>query len=490
MDQSTHPIWKPETGITDLEGDPNELSAPEIPGIKAVWTDQRQRLKGTTQLSTFTEKLSREWAIETGIIENLYDIERGVTQTLIERGFQAEILSHGSTNKPPSYVIQLLKDQKDALDGVFDFVKNRRQLSISYIKELHASLLHSQDSTEGLDAQGRPVKIQLIKGEWKKQANYPMRDDVMYTYCPPEQVSSEMDQLIILHNQHRDKGVSSDVQAAWLHHRFTQIHPFQDGNGRVALAIASLVLVKDGLFPLVVKRDDRASYLDALEAADNGDLKPLIDLIAKLQITQFREATRISEALLIEEDTRSALHSLKTMAQGVASDKYETLREVFRLAKTLEKDIESRLNEIVIDIKDSLQEIVKTANTCVITSSLENDYYFRSQIIENAKHNIGYFADTSEYRSWIALKMSWSRQSRLVFTIHGIGKPFNGSLICAPFLEFKDIDNEGQRSTLVPIAEEGFIFFYNEDQVKLLARFTMWRENVLKVAIKELTQNL
>ena len=490
-DQLTHPIWKPETGITDLEGDPNELSAPEIPGIKAVWTDQRQRLKGTTQLSTFTEKLSREWAIETGIIENLYDIERGVTQTLIERGFQAEILSHGSTNKPPSYVIQLLKDQKDALDGVFDFVKDRRQLSISYIKELHASLLHSQDSTDGLNAQGRSVKIQLIKGDWKKQANYPMRDGVMYTYCPPEQVSSEMDQLIILHNQHRDKGVSSDVQAAWLHHRFTQIHPFQDGNGRVARAIASLVLVKDGLFPLVVKRDDRASYLDALEAADNGDLKPLIDLIAKLQITQFREATRISEALLIEEDTRSALHSLKTMAQVVACDKYETLRgEVFRLAKTLEKNIESRLNEIVVDIKYSLQEIVKTANACVITSSLENNNYFRSQIIENAKHNIGYFANTSAYRSWIALKMYWSRQSRLVFTIHGIGKPFNGSLICAPFLEFKDIDNEGQRSTLVPIAEEGFIFFYNEDQAKLLARFTMWRENVLKVAIKELTQNL
>lgn len=489
-DQLTHPIWKPETGITDLEGEPNELSAPEILGIKAVWKDQRHRLKGTTQLSAFTEKLSREWAIETGIIENLYDIERGVTQTLIERGFQAEILSHGSTNKPPSYVVQLLKDQKDALDGVFDFVKNRRQLSTSYIKELHGCLLRSQDSTEGLDAQGRPVKIPLIKGDWKKQANSPMRDGVMYTYCPPEQVSSEMDQLIILHNQHRDKGVSSDVQAAWLHHRFTQIHPFQDGNGRVARAIASLVLVKDGLFPLVVKRDDRASYLDALEAADNGDLKPLINLIAKLQIIQFREATKISEALLIEENTRSALYRLKTMAQGVASDKYETLREVFGLAEALEENIKSRLNEIADEIKDSLQKIVETANAYVITSSSENDYYFRSQIIENAKHNIGYFANTSAYRSWIALKMYWSRQSRLVFTIHGIGKPFNGSLICAPFLEFKDIDNEGQRSTLVPIAEEGFIFFYNEDQAKLLARFKMWRENVLKVAIKELTQNL
>ncbi|MSO76370.1 MAG: hypothetical protein EXQ87_05590 [Alphaproteobacteria bacterium] len=93
-------IWNPTTGVTDLETDPQQLSASEIPGIKAVWTDQRTRLKGTRQLLDFTEKLSREWAIETGVIENLYEIERGVTQTLIERGFQAELLTHGSTNKP------------------------------------------------------------------------------------------------------------------------------------------------------------------------------------------------------------------------------------------------------------------------------------------------------------------------------------------------------------------------------------------------------
>ena len=118
-------------------------------------------LKGTAQLSEFTEKLSREWAIETGIIENLYEIERGVTQTLIEHGFQAELLSHGSTNKPRDYVIQLLRDQKDALDGVFDFVNNNRNLSSSYIKELHAALLRSQNLTEAVDALGRHVEIPL-----------------------------------------------------------------------------------------------------------------------------------------------------------------------------------------------------------------------------------------------------------------------------------------------------------------------------------------
>ncbi len=490
-DMTEHPIWNADTGITDLEADPAQLSASEIPGIKAVWTDQRKRLKGSAQLSDFTEKLSREWAIETGVIENLYEIERGVTQTLIERGFQAELLSHGSTNKPREYVLQLLRDQKEALDGVFDFVKSDRSLSASYIKELHAALLRSQDTTEGLDAQGRHVDVPLIKGAWKTQANHPVRDGITFMYCPPEHVGSEMDRLIQMHSDHVGKSVPSEVQAAWLHHRFTQIHPFQDGNGRVARAIASLVLVKDGLFPLVVTRDDKPTYLDALEAADVGDLKPLIDLIARLQIAQFRKASAISESLLVEENVQAALGGLLKAADKVAAEQLTALRRVFDLARIIEEDLSIRLNAITPTVATALQRVSDGASAFVTKSGSETDHYFRAQIIENAKRHIGYFADTSEYRSWVALNMRWSRRGQLVFAVHGIGRPFNGSLICAPFLEFKDTDEEGQlRAALVPVAEEGFVLFYNEDKERLLSRFRPWRENVLKVALKELTQNL
>lgn len=485
------PIWNPKTGITDLEADPTTLSASEIPGIKAIWTDHRTRLKGTSQLSDFTERLSREWAIETGVIENLYEIERGVTQTLIERGFQAELLSHGSTNRPREYVLQLLRDQKEALDGVFDFVSSKRALSVSYIKELHAALLRSQDTTEGVDAQGRFVEIPLIKGAWKTQANYPVRDGVTYAYCAPEHVAAEMDRLVEIHADHIKKNVPSEVQAAWLHHRFTQVHPFQDGNGRVARAIASLVLVKDGLFPLVVTRDDKPAYLDALEAADDGNLKPLIDMIAKLQITQFRKATAVSDAIIAQDDVAAILGGLMKAADKVAAKKLESLRGVFNLARALQDDLEKRLNAIAPGVTAALQRVERTGNSFVTQSTSETDHYFRPNIIQNAKFHLKYFADMTEYRAWIALNMKWARRARLVFSFHGIGKPFNGSLICAPFMEFHDTDEEGQvRMTFVPVAEEGFVFFYNEANDRLLARFTPWREGVLKVALKELTQNL
>lgn len=491
MTDNIKPIWNPETGIIEIENDASDLSASEIPGIKAVWTEQRSRLKGTSQLSDFTDRLSREWAIETGVIENLYEIERGVTQTLIERGFQAELLDHGSTNRPREYVLQLLRDQKDALDGVFDFVKNNRTLSASYIKELHATLLKSQDTTEGIDSQGRFVDVPLIKGAWKKQPNSPVCEGVTFAYCPPEQVASEIDRLIEIHLRHVKLGIPSEVQSAWLHHRFTQIHPFQDGNGRVARAIASLVLVKDGLFPLVVTRDDKPSYLDALENADQGTLKPLVDLIAKLQITQFRKATAVSEAILSEDSMSDILGGLLRAADKVALDQLKTLRGVFTLAQELTTDVDTRLKAIAPNIVPALQKIFGGASAFVSHSNEETSHYFRAQIVENAKNNLRYFANAREYRAWVALNMNWSRRARLVFAFHGIGHPFNGSLICAPFFEIRDTDEEGQvRSALAPVTEEGFVFFYNESRDRLLARFRPWREQVIKVALKELTQNL
>src|SRR5215469_5713119 len=121
-DKKAHYIWKSDTGITDLPEDWGPLEASEIAGIQKIWAEQRERLHGTRQLKEFSERLSREWAIETGIIENLYEIDRGVTQTLIEHGFRSELLGQNDTNKPREYVLQLLEDQKDALDGIFEFV--------------------------------------------------------------------------------------------------------------------------------------------------------------------------------------------------------------------------------------------------------------------------------------------------------------------------------------------------------------------------------
>jgi Fic family protein len=120
----------------------------------------------------------------------------------------------------------------------------------------------------------------------------------VHEYCPPEQVQSEMEGLIDLHRRHAESEMPPELESAWLHHRFTEVHTFQDGNGRVARALSSLIFLRAGWFPLVVHRDIRGDYLDCLEAADADDLEPLIQLFTKIKKQSFLRALNTSEEVL------------------------------------------------------------------------------------------------------------------------------------------------------------------------------------------------
>ncbi len=487
--EKVQPIWDMDEGIKDFELDPCELAASEILGIRESWREQQDQLRGTQQLPEFIERLGREWAIETGVIENLYEIDRGVTQTLIEHGFQAELLQHGSTNKPRGYVLQLLGGQEEVLDGVFDFVKSDRELTTSYIKELHGALLRNQKTTEGIDSVGQYVDIPILKGVWKEQENYPIRGGIKYTYCPPEHVGSEMDRLIELHSSHVEENISSEVQAAWLHHRFTQIHPFQDDNGRVARAIASLVLIKDGLFPLVITRDDRKRYIEALEAADRGDLSPLVKMFVRSQSSQFKKASEVGEETYAE--ARSTESALRILQQAAEIHQSRARRKILQHAKAIQEDIKFRLDQLCPDIENALGKVYTSQKVSIEESNEETEHYFGSQII-NTVNRLEYFANRATFHSWISLQMYWSRRARLVFSIHGIGKrSSHEALVCSPFLDVTDYEKNHQTSSsLIPIAEDGFIFFKSENQEKLNDRFGEWCEEVLSVFLVELAQNL
>ena len=280
--------WEP---ITEVGEGWRELTSPELPPLVNVWSEQRESLQDTESLNEFNERLAREWAIETGILEGLYTLDRGITRLLIEQGIDESLISHDATDGLPGKVAALIRDQKEAVDWLFEFVKSERPFSESFIKELHALITRSQETATGIDTYGRKVEIPLRRGEYKLRPNDPTRaDGSVHVYCPPEQVTVEMERLIDYHNRCLAEGVAPEVLSAWVHHRFTQIHPFQDGNGRVARALASLVFLREGWFPLVVHRDQRAEYIDALEAADTGNLSPLVDMFAATQRTTFVNA--------------------------------------------------------------------------------------------------------------------------------------------------------------------------------------------------------
>jgi Fic family protein len=68
---------------------------------------------------------------------------------------------------------------------------------------------------------------------------------------------------------------------AHLHHRFEQIHPFLDGNGRTGRLLLNLLLVRRGFVPIVIEKHRSDRYLDCLQAADSGRLSSLAELLTR-----------------------------------------------------------------------------------------------------------------------------------------------------------------------------------------------------------------
>lgn len=90
-------------------------------------------------------------------------------------------------------------------------------------------------------------------------------------------------------------------KAAFIHHQLVWIHPFFDGNGRVARLATNLFFMQQGYPPVVLKQEQRKIYYHALRQADNGNLSPFAELITKAmnESLQFYLSVFIDEEHLI-----------------------------------------------------------------------------------------------------------------------------------------------------------------------------------------------
>jgi Fic family protein len=489
-------MWRP---IEDLPSNWKSLINPHLPSLVSSWNEQRQRLENTHNFKLFMSKLRRQIAIETGIIEHLYTIDRGITFTLIEHGIQASLIPHGAVNKPVSQIIALINDQEKAIEHVFDVVGNQRDLSTFFIKQLHQLLTKNQPTTEAIDQFGRLGQVELLRGDWKKLPNNPTREDgSIHEYCPPEQVSSQMDQLIVWHLDHMRDGVSPEVEAAWLHHRFTQIHPFQDGNGRVARNLATLVFLKAGWFPLVVLGEQmeekaRDTYIKSLEKADEGDLAPLTTFFAGAQSNSFLRTLSLSAQVLTDHDNRQT--ALQALGQRYAQRKVENQEAVRNRLNAYSQSLIELAMQRLTGLKGDINQILSQASpTFRLDSSDEtNDNYYRHQIIETAK-TLNYYANLNTYRAWVRFSIRLEGiQTEFLFSFHGLGRDDQPTRASSASAWQRLPDDSGESmipSNLTTISFEPFTFNQHDEGDKLNQRFNIWIEQVIVLAIDYLTRNI
>lgn len=264
---------------------------------------------------TLREKLRIEWTYHSNAIE-------GNTLTLGETAF---FLREGLTSegKPLKDYLEA-KNHAEAIDGLHDILERKRDLTEGLIKELHAVLLKGADFTEALGFGGQRVRKTISPGQYKTRPNHVLTlSGKVHHYTDPLHVRDEMESLLAWFHEAQD---THPVEKGGIfHYRFVSIHPFDDGNGRLARILMNLILMQAGYPPCIIQIRHRRRYLECLEIADTkGETAPFISFVSEellatqktiLEILQGGEAGLPATAPTLNQNERED-RILKVLAKG------------------------------------------------------------------------------------------------------------------------------------------------------------------------------
>ena len=183
----------------------------------------------------------------------------GNTLTLGETAF---VLEEGLTISGKS-----LKDHEEvvghakAINLVYDLIRRESQLTEKDLFDLHKAV-----QTE------RVVDVYKPVGAWKVEPNSTVivsgNDQVIFEYAPSKDVPELMQSwLALFQNTCKEKTLNREealTAYVWLHVSFVRIHPFWDGNGRMARLIANVPVIRAGFPPIIIPKERRQEYIEAL----------------------------------------------------------------------------------------------------------------------------------------------------------------------------------------------------------------------------------
>ncbi|MCL2131907.1 MAG: Fic family protein [Lentimicrobiaceae bacterium] len=169
----------------------------------------------------------------------------------------------------------------------------QRPLSENFIRELNNIILVDDFYKTSRDGDYR-YKIHV--GVYKTRPNSVITPaGEIFNYASLEETPALMADLVKWYNEEEQKGILSVIElSALFHYRYIRIHPFEDGNGRIARLLVNYILHRHGYPMIVIPTTDRNNYLDILNQCDRmtgaipfdganastEQIKPFVDYIA------------------------------------------------------------------------------------------------------------------------------------------------------------------------------------------------------------------
>lgn len=276
------------------------------------------------------QKFRLDWNFHSSNIEG-NSLTFGETKTFLLHGLTAE-------GKPLRDHLEI-KGHNEALHALEDIIRGERPLTEHAIKSFHQIILGEPYQIPARTDEGLPTQRWVTPGKYKSQPNHvrTLTGETFY-FASPENTPHEMEQLMRWY----DEGISDErlhplVTAAIFHYRFIRIHPFDDGNGRIARILMNLVLMMRGYPPVIIRTEDKENYYRALRQADGDDIDAFIVYVGE-QLVRSQEIY-LKGARGEEFDEMDDIDKKIALFKAAIEKGYHTIREK-RSAESVRKILE------------------------------------------------------------------------------------------------------------------------------------------------------
>lgn len=185
-----------------------------------------------------------------------------------------QVLLHGAGIENKSEISKHYKNAASELkgqDNLLRWLESKANeppaLSITMLQEMHQMMFeHSMPDMAGKFRQDEV----RIKGMKHRPPHYSKVSEALFQHL--EGINESLKEIDI---GSRDLLLKVLDQSARIHYLVAHVHPFEDGNGRVARAAGDYVMLVHGFYYDVIMTDYRNIYLDSLESSTLADTSPL-----------------------------------------------------------------------------------------------------------------------------------------------------------------------------------------------------------------------
>lgn len=297
------------------------------------------------------QKFRLWWTYHSNAIEG-NKLTQGETEMFLMEGLTAK-------GKPLKDHLDL-QGHSNAINYLLAFIRNKETLTEASIRKLHEVLLVESYKVPAVTPDGLPTSKTVSLGQYKTQPNH-VRTPTgeLHYYAAPEDTSPKMHALMTWQREELENGVIHPVEvAARFHHEFTAIHPFDDGNGRMARLLMNLLLMQKGYPPVVIRISERDEYLMLLREADRREPDDFLCFIAEHVIASLSLYSRaaIGEEIHEPSDLEKEVALLKLQVQHIEEPETLTREHLLHLSERSLRPLFAEIKRLLLPLCELFSE--------------------------------------------------------------------------------------------------------------------------------------